>query len=41
MTLADIMILSIVVIIVGLIVYRMIKQRHKSYCEKCAYAKRK
>lgn len=39
MTLADILILTFTVTIVGFIIYRMIKHKDDHACSKCAYAK--
>jgi len=39
MTLADIIILIVVICIVSLILYRLIKKKDESVCAKCAYAK--
>lgn len=39
MTLADIIILIMVLAIIFLIVYRMIKKKDESICANCAYAK--
>lgn len=39
-TLADFIILLVVGFLAGRVIYHMLKNRGKSYCERCAYAKK-
>ena len=39
MTFADVVILFIVLLIVGLIIYNMTKKKDEGVCSRCAYAK--
>ena len=39
-TLADFIICLVVGFLAGRVIYRMLKNKNKSYCERCAYAKK-
>ena len=39
MTVADLIIVGVVALVVGLMIYRMVRSKDRGICEKCAYAK--